>query len=106
MADAELLFEVPTPLGFDVRVTHARWRLITTVKHPVMTGRDANVKTTLKQPDEIRLSRSDPDVLLFYRAEEATRWICSVVKRTGDEGFLITTYPTDAIKEGSRVWPR
>jgi len=41
---------------------------------------------------------------LFYKAQREKRWICAVSKQTGDEGFLITTYPTDAIKEGVQVW--
>lgn len=35
-----VLFEIETPLGFRVRVTRAYWELITTVKHPVMAGRE------------------------------------------------------------------
>ncbi len=34
----------------------------------------------------------------------AGRWICAVVKRLNGEAFLITTYPTDAIKEGEPIW--
>jgi len=102
----DMLFEVPTPLGFSVRVTPDYWELIVTVKHPVMYGREMDVQDTLRMPDEIRLSRGDPAVLLFYRSECPGRWICAVTKRLNDEGFLITTYPTDAIKEGERVWSR
>jgi hypothetical protein len=59
MADKkDLFFEVMTPLGFRVRVTHAYWELIVTIKHPVMAGHDEDVKKTLEQPDEIRQSRS------------------------------------------------
>ena len=53
-------YEVVTPLGFRVRVTHERWRLITTVKHPVMVGREGDVKSTLETPEQVRRSRSDP----------------------------------------------
>ena len=104
--DPELLFEVLTPLGFQVRVTRERWNLITTVKHPVMTGREDVVKATLQSPEQIRQSRSDSEVLLFYRAEGISRWVCAVAKRAADQGFLITAYPTDAIKEGTQVWPK
>jgi len=45
-------------------------------------------------------------VLLFYRLERPGRWICAVAKRLNDEGFPITTYPTDAIKEGERIWSK
>ena len=57
-----------------------------------------------ENPDEIRRSKSDEDVYLFYKAEHEKRWICAVSKQTDDTGFLITTYPTDAIKEGTQVW--
>lgn len=100
-----MLFEVWTTLGFQVRVTHSYWGLITTVKHPIMAGRDAEVRETLERPDEIRQSRRDPTVYLFYQAR-GKRWVCAVVKRVNTDGFLITAYPTDAIKEGARVWPR
>lgn len=104
-AGGGLLFEALTPLAFRVRVTPERWALITTAKHPVMLGREDAVKAALESPDEVRESRTDPQVLLFYKSEAVKRWTCGVVKRDGDEGFLITTYPTDAIKEGVRVWP-
>lgn len=104
--DTDVLFEVRTPLGFSVRVTRARWELISTIKHPVMAGQESSVRIALESPDEVRQSRTDPDVLLFYRTEGVRRWVCAVTKRTPAEAFLVTAYPTDAIKEGIRVWPR
>jgi len=71
-----------------------------------MRGRADPVQDTLRTPDDVRQSRSDPRVLLFYRMESPGRWICAVVRRLDGGGFLITTYPTDAIKEGERVWSR
>lgn len=106
MADADLLFEVRTPVGCRVRVTRARWELITTIKHPVMAGRESSVRQTLEAPDEVRQSRVDPQVLLFYRAEGTKRWVCAVARRAPDHSFLVTAYPTDAIKEGVRVWQK
>ena len=102
----DLLFEALTPLGFRVRVSRSYWELITTVKHPVMASREWDVKETLENPDEIRQSRSDPAVYLFYSTERQGRWVCAVAKQLNGDGFLITTYPTDAIKEGVRVWPK
>ncbi|PYQ27089.1 MAG: hypothetical protein DMF56_21240 [Acidobacteria bacterium] len=38
---------------------------------------------------------------------QPSRWICAVAKRVDDrDGFLITAYPTDAIKEGTRIWTK
>jgi hypothetical protein len=99
-----LLFEICTPLGFTVRVTRTYWELIVKIKHPVMRDRQADVQDTLRTPNEIR--GSDPAVYLFYREVDPHRWICAVVKRLDGEGFLVTTYPTDAVKEGNRIWSR
>ena len=46
-------------------------------KHPVMAGREASVRLALESPDEVRQSRTDPGMLLFYKAEEARRWVCA-----------------------------
>ena len=102
----DVLFEVMTPLGFRVRVSRSYWKLIITVKHPAMAGRELDVKKILEKPDEIRLSRSDPKVYLFYSSQRKGRWVCVVTKRLNGEGFLITTYLTDTIKEGVRIWPK
>jgi hypothetical protein len=104
--EPDLALEARTPLGFQVQVTRDRWRLITTVKHPVMVGREDAVRLTLEQPEQVRESRSVPEVLLFYRLERPGRWICAVAKRAAADGFLITAYPTDAIKEGTQIWPK
>ncbi len=102
----ELLFDVPTPLGFRVHVTLQYWEFIVSIKHPVMAGRNAQVEEALRNPDEIRSSKGDSQVFLFYKSEEARRWVCAVAKRLDGDGFLITAYPTDAIKEGQRIWHR
>ena len=67
---------------------------------------DVVSQTNEHKPDEIRRSRSDPAALLFYRLERPGRWLYAVTKRLNDEGFLITTYPADGIKEGERIWNR
>ena len=102
----EVLFEIRTPLGFGVRVTRAYWELIVTIKHPVMAGHENDVREALQHPSEIRRSRSDKEVYLFHKPERIGRWICAVAKQLDGGGFLITAYPTDAIKEGERIWPR
>jgi hypothetical protein len=71
-----------------------------------MAKLEYEVKEALKNPEEIRVSRSDPKVFLFYKAQHPGRWICAVTKKLNSEGFLITAYPTDAIKEGEHIWPR
>ena len=82
-----MLFEVKTPLGFRVRVTRSRWKLISSVKHPSMSGRELSVKAALENPDEIRQTRSDPGVFLFYKAEQPKRWACAVAKEEEGTAF-------------------
>ncbi len=50
--------------------------------------------------------KSDPNVYLFYKSEGIRRWVCAVARRLNGDGFLVTTYPTDAIKEGEHLWPK
>jgi len=98
---------VKTPLGFRVRVYHSNWERIIKLKHPVMEGKEDEVKKALAAPDEIRLSKIDSSVCLFYLAQGSGHWVCAVSKHLDEEeGFLITAYITDAIKEGKRIWTR
>ena len=80
--------------------------MITEAKHPAMQGREQDVQHTLRVPDEVRRSRRDSAVYLFYRLERPGRWICAVARRLDGEGFLITTYPTETVKEGEQVWSK
>ena len=98
-------FEILTPLGFTVRTSESYWqRLI--VKHPDMEGLENLVQQALTFPDEIRRSSRDQGVLLFYLARKEKRWVVAVTRRLNGDGFLITAYQTDAIKEGESIWHR
>jgi hypothetical protein len=101
----DFLFKIETPLGFTVTCTQKYWDFIVQSKHPALRGHLEDVKATLSAPTEIRRSKKDPHVFLFYAAHQ-TRWICAVTKKSDDTGFLITAYPTDSIKAGESVWKR
>jgi hypothetical protein len=102
----QILFVVETPIDFQVQTTASYWKLITTIKHPIMKGRLEDVKQTLINPDVIHLSKSDSQVYLFYRTDGNKRWVCAVTKRLNGNGFLITAYRTSAIKEGTKIWQK
>jgi hypothetical protein len=100
------LFSVDTPLGFVVRVSVSYWSTIVT-KHPDLVGREAEVQAALREPSEVRRSRHDAAVLLFYRSDgQRRRWVVAVTKREKGDAFLVTAYRTDAVKEGERLWPK
>lgn len=69
-----------------------------------MKSKENFVKVVLQVPDEIRQSKMDKDVFLYYK--QFDRLYCVVVRHAGTEGFLITAYPTDKIKEGDVIWTK
>ena len=97
-------FLVRTPVGFSVRTTEDYWSLIE-AKHPKLRGRIRDVEQVLSSPEKVCRSRHDPAVYLFYRSDQQ-RLLCAVAKRLDGQGFLITAYPCDKIKEGDVVWPK
>jgi len=98
-------FQMESPLGFKVRCTTDYWTFIVSEKHPVLAGKEEEVKRVLSEPQEIRRSKKDHNVLLFY-AKSETRWLCVVVRKENGAGFVITAYPTDKIKTGEPIWTR
>ena len=58
------MFNVLTPLGFQVRCSEGWWYYVSTVKHPVLENQLDDAITTLSTP-EVRRSTKDPAVLLF-----------------------------------------
>jgi hypothetical protein len=64
---------------------------------------------TLQSPAEVRVSRSDANVKLFYEFYSRTRvgdkWLCIVVKYSETDAFVITAYLTDKLKPGEILWP-
>lgn len=100
----KILFEVKTPLNVIIKTSEEYWEYIIEIKHPVMKGKEKIVIETLENPDEIRRSKIDKDVFLYYK--KIDKIYCVVAKHQNKEGFLITCYPTDKIKEGEIIWKR
>jgi hypothetical protein len=98
-------FEIATPIGFSVRTTETYWQKLIT-KHPDIANLETLVQQALREPDEIRQSSRDRNILLFYCLRKPQRWVVAVARRLNGEGFLITAYQTDAIKEGVMLWPK
>jgi hypothetical protein len=97
------LFFIPTPLGFSVRTTSFYWELILR-KHPEVTGKESAIQNCLRKPEQVRRSKQDRTVYLFY-ASDPPYYIVVVAKRLNGEGFMITSYLSDKVKEGELVWP-
>ena len=101
----DLLFEVTSVLGKRIRVTYTYWEKIVRDKHPRMKGKELAVQESLNKADQVRRSKSDPHVFLYYK-KSGKRYVCVVARHLDGEGFVITTYLADNIKEGEIVWTK
>ncbi len=98
-----MYFEVKTVLNKRVRITKGYWNYIVSIKHPSIKGLEDFVKNALANPIEVRRSRSDPSVYLYYGVF-MDKLICVVVKHLNEEGFIITIYLTRRMIVGEVVW--
>jgi hypothetical protein len=94
--------------GRSVRLTDERVAHI--LQHEEMAGMEADIERVLQVPTEVRVSRSDNTVQLFYEFYAQTRvggkWLCVVVKYPPDDAFVVTAYLTDQLKPGETIWPK
>jgi hypothetical protein len=102
---ATVRFEIQTPLGFTVRTTDEYWERIVSEKHRNMRNHEDEIKETLGDPDVVKQSVADSNVLLFYRSRQEG-WTVEVTRRLNGEGFLITCYLAAVIKKGTEIWKR
>ena len=98
---------IPDCFGRSVRLTDERIAHI--LQHQEMVGMEAEIERVLQSPAEVRISRSDNTVELFYEFYAQTRvgakWLCVVVKYPTDDAFVVTAYLTDQLKAGETIWP-
>jgi hypothetical protein len=92
--------------GTSVRLTDERLAHI--LEHVELAGMADELERVLQSPSEVRRSRSDDEVRLFYEFYTQTRvggkWLCVVVKYLTNDAFVITAYVTDTMKAGEIVW--
>jgi hypothetical protein len=77
--------------------------------HPEMQGQITRIEETLREPERVIRSRTDPQVELYYRLYAATpvtrKYLCVVVKSLSKEdAFVVTAYFTDTPKRGDVLW--
>lgn len=101
----DIHFGVKSQLRKQIHITKNRWDLIIKIKHLELQGKENEVKHTLTEPDEIRLSKSDSTVHLYYK-KFGKLSLSVVAKHNNGDGFIITAYYTDRIKEGKQIYKR
>lgn len=101
----DVYFEVKSALGKKIRTTKEHWKLVSEVKHPIIKDYEKEVKETIANPDEVRQSKKDTTVYLYYKKYQKY-FVCVLVRHLNSEGFIITAYLADKIKKGEIVWRR
>jgi len=100
---SDVYFEIITPLGVKIRTTKEYWLKIITIKHPVIARYQDKVKESLRDPDEVRQSREDPRVHLYY-VDIGNIYVCTVCDHLNEKsGYIITAYLTKRIREGEKI---
>lgn len=78
------------------------------VEHAEMTGQLRKLRSTLRSPDRVLLSRLDASVRLYYRSFESTpvgsKHLMVAVKDVEDDAFVITAFFTGEVRGGAEVW--
>lgn len=103
--DDKKLFEVKSTLNKKLRITVSYWNKIINIKHPSIKGKEKLVQLCLKNPEVIRVSKTDKSVFLRYR-KYLKNYLCVVVRHENGKGFIITIYITNKIKEGKIIWQK
>jgi len=101
----DVLFEVTSIFGKVIRTTESHWTLITKIKHPEIEGIEKQVQECIRNPIEIRRSSEDGNVYLYY-IRQGRYFLCVVARHLNGDGFIITAYLTDKIKEGNVIWKK
>ena len=101
-------FGIIDRFGRKIRLSKERHNHI--VERPEMENQDERIKETILDPEIVRESNHDPEVWLYYRFYEEGpvrgKFLVSIIKIQNGEGFIITSFYTDKVKEGAVIWKR
>jgi hypothetical protein len=98
------IFQVKSPLGYNVTLTRDRWREIVRFKHPALAGHEHELRNCVEQPKVIRHSAKDATVHLYYSVKGQTH-LCVVAAPESEAGyFVVTAYFTKKLKKGDDLW--
>lgn len=103
--DRKVYFSAIDCFGKRIRTSKEYWQNIVRIKHPIIRGKEVEVRKTLSKPDFVKVSKLDDKVFLYYK--KANRHsICVVTRHEDGSGFIITAYLARSIAQGETVWEK
>lgn len=78
------------------RKTHIRQH------HPDIVIHFTKIEEVLQKPDQIRVDKRDPNILLFYKHFGRIKKYLVVVIKINQRNFILTFYSTYRIKTGEK----
>ena len=103
----EILFEIKDVFGRKIRTTTDYWHKIKTLKHQELRYSVTEVKKTITNPDEIRVSITDETIFLYAKRFGKYDILIVAVKVLNGNGFIVTAYQTKEYKKkGKLIWPK
>ncbi|MGE3424956.1 MAG: hypothetical protein AB7N24_23150 [Dehalococcoidia bacterium] len=94
--------------GRRIRLTDERLAHI--LEHPEMRGMEHRIAETLRHPERVLESLSDPQARLYYRfylgTQVGDKHLCVAVKLEQNDAFVLTAYLMSKPAGGRQLWPR
>ena len=91
--------------GRNVIITKERLNHIL-MKHPEMKKVGNKIRDVLSDPEYIRQSMYDDEVILYYKYFASIKKYITVVVKTHTHSFVLTSYINDRIKRGGTLWKK
>ena len=94
--------------GRAIRLTDERLAHI--LEHPEMQGMEGRIEETVRRPEKVFESLSDPQARLYYRLYLGTqvgdKHLCVAVKVADNDAFMLTAYLVRQPAGGKQLWPK
>ena len=89
--------------GRKVRITKERLNHIF-VTHPEMKKVENKIPDVLGDPEYLKKSKYNDEVVLYYKYLPSIKKYITVVVKIQRHSFVLTSYMTDRIKKGDTLW--
>ncbi|MDI6731145.1 MAG: hypothetical protein QME05_01000 [Candidatus Margulisbacteria bacterium] len=101
-------FELTDQFHRNIRLSKERFDHV--LEHPEMVDAEQRIKESILVPDIIKQSKHDAKVWLYYKlfpkTPVTTKYLSVIIKVLNGQGFTITAYYTNKVKEGKTIWQR